>query len=290
MRAEPQDFQCATPTGLAEQTTHNQTGVDQSQIHVFADDRIGANSISSGRDGKQVSALAHAGDPGRTGIAIGSIRRLTEVLDKFPGSIAVRSAAIGGALVAAFGLGWACSLMLNPHPGAGPARLDHEAVASVGRPDYEKLHVRRNHRIAKSAATLNAAPAQPNKPRFAASPASLRPSSLEPAQMRSEPQGPVLESARETISLPATLSASSDSNPSPRPSPRRSCRVWRAIPSLTPPCSPPSRNWWAPMGRSRSRLSRRTCRGAFATGNSRSLFAIDPFVTRAHVARAIARC
>ncbi len=37
--------------------------------------------------------------------------------------------------------------------------------------------------------------------------------------MRSEPQGPVLESARETISLPATLSASSDSNPSPRPSP-----------------------------------------------------------------------
>ena len=66
MRAEPRDFQCASPTGLAEQTPHSEAGVDQPQIHVFASDRINAtNSIMSGWDGRSAPNFAYVGDPGR---------------------------------------------------------------------------------------------------------------------------------------------------------------------------------------------------------------------------------
>jgi hypothetical protein len=147
MRAEPRDFQCASPTRLAEQTAHSEAGVDQPQIHVFASDHTNAaNSIMSGWDGRSTPNFAHVGDPGR--IAIRSIARFRIVLSEFRVLVTVRSSSIGVALVIAFGLGWACASIFNSNPGASLAPLDQKADGSLGRLDSEKQDVRRSHSIA----------------------------------------------------------------------------------------------------------------------------------------------
>jgi hypothetical protein len=212
MRAEPRDFQCSTPTGLAEQATLDQAGVARSQVHVFAGDRIAASSISPGGDGRSAPDFAHIGESGRIGIGIGirSIASARQILNKFRVSAKLRWASIAGAIVVAFGLGWACASMFNSNSGASLAALDQKADMSLGRLDSEKQPVRRNHGVAKTTAA-KPAPAESNKPRLPALPASARLSSSPPAQIHSEPQSIILESM-ERISPPRTLSVSSDTN------------------------------------------------------------------------------
>ena len=190
MRAEPRDFQCASPMGLAEQTAHSEAGVDQPQIHVFAGDHINAaNSIMSEWDGRSTPNFSHVGDPGR--IAIRSIARFRAVLSEFRVLVTVRSLSIGVALVIAFGLGWACASIFNSNPGASLAPLNQKADGSLGRPDSEKQDVRRSHGIASAAAAPNPAPTESSKPKPFASAASARLSSSGVAQMRTEPQSMV---------------------------------------------------------------------------------------------------
>src|ERR1700747_420808 len=114
MRAEPRDFQSATPTGFAEQTAHDQAEVDPSQIHVLPGGGIdAASSISSGWDGR-LAPNFDVGDPRRMGIrwiGIRSIGRRSEILNRLRVWVTVRSSSIGGALVVAFGLGWACAAL-----------------------------------------------------------------------------------------------------------------------------------------------------------------------------------
>ena len=218
MRAEPRDFQCSTPTGLAEQATLDQAGVDQ--VHVFSGDRIrAASSISPGGDGSSAPDFAHPGECGRIGIEIGirSIASAREILNGFSVSATLRWASIAGALGVAFGLGWACASIFNSNPGSSLAALDQKANVSVGRLDFEKRPVRRNHGIAKATAA-NPAPAESNKPKLPALPASARLNSSGPAPMHSEPQSMILESM-ERVSPPSTGSASSDANAPLRLSP-----------------------------------------------------------------------
>ena len=220
MRAEPRDFQCSTPTGLAEQATLDQAGADQCQVQVFAGDRIGAaSSISPGGDGRSAPDFAPTGESGRIGIGIGirSIASARKILSEFSVSATLRWASIAGALVVAFGLGWACASMFNSNPESSLATLDQKADMSVRRLDFEKRPVRRNRGIAKTTAA-NPAPAESNKPKLPALPASARLSSSGPAQMHSEPQSIILESM-ERVSPPSTGSASSDTNLSLRLSP-----------------------------------------------------------------------
>ena len=213
MRAEPRDFQCSTPTGLAEQAALDQAGVDQSQVHVFAGDRIGAaSSISPGGDGSSAPDSTHTSGSGRIGIGIGirSIASARRILSEFSVSDTLRWAAIAGALGVAFDLGWACGSMFNSNSGASLAAPDQKAEMSLGRLDFEKQPLRRNHGIAKTAAA-KPAPTESNKLRLPALPASARLSSSPPAQIHSEPQSIILESM-ERISPPRTLPASSDTN------------------------------------------------------------------------------
>ena len=217
MRAEPRDFQCASPTGLAEQTAHFEAGVDQPQIHVFAGDDINAaNSIMSGWGGRSTPNFAHVGDPGR--IAIRSIARFRAVLSEFRVLVTVRSLSIGVALVIAFGLGWACASIFNSNPGASLAPLNQKADGSLGRLDSERQDVRRSHSIASAAAAPNPAPTESSKPKPFASAASARLSSSGVAQMHTEPQSMVLHSMQERTSpLGALTDLSLPLRPSPVP-------------------------------------------------------------------------
>src|SRR5262249_12791299 len=154
-------------------------------IHVFAGDRIdAANSISSGWDGRPVLDFLHVDDArrivsrsigrlgiGRLGIGRLGIGRLGENLNKIRASVTVRSSLIGGALVVAFGLGWACAAILSSNPDARAIPLDRSADLSLGKFDLEK-DVRRNHRIANAAVPSNPAPAESNRPKLPASAAS----------------------------------------------------------------------------------------------------------------------
>src|SRR6516225_442982 len=217
MRAEPRDFQCASPMGLAEQTAHSEAGVDHPQIHVFAGDRINAtNSIMSGWDGRSAPNFAYVGDPGR--IAIRSIARFRVILSEFRVLVTVRSSSIGVALVIAFGLGWACASIFNSNPGASLAPLNQKADGSLGRLDSEKQDVRRSHGIASAAAAPNPAPTESSKPKPFASAASARLSSSGVAQMHTEPQSMVLHSMQESTSpLGALTDLSLPLRPSPVP-------------------------------------------------------------------------
>ena len=217
MRAEPRDFQCASPTGRAEQTAHSEAGVDQPQIHVFAGDHINAaNSIMSEWDGRSTLNFSHVGDPGR--IAIRSIARFRAVLSEFRVLVTVRSLSIGVALVIAFGLGWACASIFNSNPGASLAPLNQKADGSLGRLDSEKQDVRRSHSIASAAAAPNPAPTESSKPKPFASAASARLSSSGVAQMHTEPQSMVLHSMQERTSpLGALTDLSLPLRPSPVP-------------------------------------------------------------------------
>jgi hypothetical protein len=216
MRAEPRDFQCASPTGLAEQTAHSEAGVDQPQIHVFAGDHINAaNSIMSGWDGRSAPNFAHVDDPGS--ITIRSIARLRAILSEFRVLVTVRSSSIGAAVVIAFGLGWACASIFNSNPGASLAPLDQKAGGSLGRLDSEKQDVRRSHSIASAAAAPNPAPTESSKPKLFASAASAPSSGV--AQMRTEPQSMVLQSMQERASPPRALTVSADLSLPLRPSP-----------------------------------------------------------------------
>jgi hypothetical protein len=216
MRAEPRDFQCASPTGLAEQTPHSEAGVDQPQIHVFAGDRINAtNSIMSGWDGRSAPNFAYVGDPGK--LAIRSIARFRVILSEFRVLVTVRSSSIGVALVIAFGLGWACASIFNSNPDASLAPLDQKAGGSLGRLDSEKQDVRRSHSIASAAP--NPARAESSKPKLFASAASARLSSSGVAQMRTEPQSMVLHSMQERTSPPGGLTVSVDLSVPLQPSP-----------------------------------------------------------------------
>jgi hypothetical protein len=218
MRAEPRDFQCASPTGLAEQTAHSEAGVDQPQIHVFAGDHINAaKSIMSGWDGRSAPNFAHVGDPGR--ITIRSIARLRVILSQFRVLVTVRPSSIGVALVIAFGLGWACASIFNSNPGASLAPLDQKADGSLGRLDSEKQDVRRSHSIASAAAAPNPAPTESSKSKLFASAASAHLSSSGAAQMRTEPQSMVLQSMQERTSPPRALTVSADLSLPLRPSP-----------------------------------------------------------------------
>ena len=216
MRAEPRDFQCASPTGLVEQTAHSEAGVDQPQIHVFAGDHINAaNSIMSEWDGRSIPNFAHVGDPGR--IAIRSIARFRVVLSEFRVLVTVRSSSIGVALVIAFGLGWACASIFNSNPSASLARLNQKADGSLGRLDSEKQDVRRSHSIANAAAAPNPAPTESSTKLFASA-ASARLSSSGVAQIRTEPQSMVLHSMQERTSpLGALTDLSLPLRPSPVP-------------------------------------------------------------------------
>jgi hypothetical protein len=206
MRAEPQDFQSATPTGLAKQTAPSEERVDQSQIHVSASDRIdAASSISSGWDGRPAPDFRYVGDPRK--IVTGSIGRLGEILNKVRASAAVRSSTIGAALIAAFGLGWACASIPNSYPDATLVPLDLKVDLSLGSLDSER-DVRRNHRITNAAVSPNPAPAESNKPKPSASAPGTRPVSSVAPQVHAEPQ-----SMQERTHPSSALSASTDSDP-----------------------------------------------------------------------------
>jgi hypothetical protein len=209
MRAEP-EFQSATPTGFAEQTDHAQAGADQSEIHVFVGDRIdAANSTSSGGDGRPALDFPHVSDARR--IVKRSIERLGETLNKIRVPVTLRSLSIGGALVVAFGLGWACAAIFNSNPDASPIPLDQQADLSPGKPDVEK-DVRRNHRVANAAAPSNPAPAESNKPKLSASAANARLISSAVAQVHAEPQSMPSQGMQKSSPSRAP-SASSDSDP-----------------------------------------------------------------------------
>ncbi|WP_156927874.1 hypothetical protein [Bradyrhizobium sp. Tv2a-2] len=206
MRAEP-EFQSATPTGFAEQTVHSQAGADQSEIHILAGDRIdAANSISSGWSGRP-ALDSHVDDARR--IVSRSIGRLGENLDKIRASVTRRSLSIGGALVVAFGLGWACATIYNSNPDASSILLDQKVDLSPGRLDVEK-DVRRNHRIANAAVLSNPAPAESNKPKLSASAASTR--SAAAAPVHAEPQS-IPTQGMQKSSPSRAPSASGDSDP-----------------------------------------------------------------------------
>jgi hypothetical protein len=214
MRAEPREFQCATPTGSAEQAADHRAEVDPSQIHVFAGDRIdAANSILSGWDGGSAPNLAHIGDIKRIGT--GSIGRLKDILEKLRASVTVRSSSIGGALVLAFGLGWACALLFDSNPVASLPPLDQTAPVPLGRLDSEKQVVRRSHSIASAAAAPapGPAPTESNKPKLSASAASARPGPSGAAQTHADLQGLLSRIMQDSRPSPQAVSASSDSNP-----------------------------------------------------------------------------
>jgi hypothetical protein len=234
MRAEPRDFQSATPTGFAEQTAHSEAGVDQSQIHVFAGERIAAaHATSSGRNGRPALDFRHLrnlrrivtrsigrfGEIGRLGKIgrlgeigrPGEIRRLGEILSKVRASITVRSSSIGAALVVAFGLGWACASIFDSTPNAIVIPRDQKVDLALGRQDSDK-DVRRDPRIANAAIPPNPAPAVSNKPKLSASAASTRLIPSIPVQVHAEPQSMLSPSIQERTSPSRALSASSDSN------------------------------------------------------------------------------
>jgi hypothetical protein len=213
MRAEQRDFQSASPTGFAEQTAHSQA--DQSQICFSAGDRIdAAPSTSSGWDGRQARDFRPIGDPGR--IATRSIERLREILNKFRTLVTVRSSSIGGALVVAFGLGWACGSIFS-NPDATSIRLE-KVDLSLGKPDSEK-DVRRIHRIANAAVPPYPALIESNKPKLSASAASTRLISSVAVQVHAEPKSILPQSMQERTSPSRALSAPGDPNPLLRLSP-----------------------------------------------------------------------
>jgi hypothetical protein len=213
MRAEP-EFQSATPpTGFAEQAASSRAGADQPDIHVFAGDRIDtASSTSSERDGRPILDFPQIGDADR--IVGRSIGRLRETLNKIRATVTVRSSSIGGALVLAFGLGWACAAIFASSPDARSIALDQKVDQSPGRLDSEK-DVRRNHGIANAAVSSNPAPAESSRPKLSASAASTRPIASVAAQMRGEPQSMRSQAMQERSSLSRAPSASSDSDPPP---------------------------------------------------------------------------
>jgi hypothetical protein len=219
MRAEPRDFQSATPTGFAEQTAHDQAEVDPSQIHVLAGGGIdAASSISSGWDGR-LAPNFDVGDPRRMGIrwiGIRSIGRLSEILNRLRVWATVRSSSIGGALVVAFGLGWACASISHSNPSADLSPLDQKADVSPRRLESEKQAVRPHHSIANAAAATNPAPVGSNKPKLSASAASAGLSFSGSAQMHPEPVSQSMQERGPPLRPPST---SSDSNPLLQPSP-----------------------------------------------------------------------
>jgi len=207
MRAEPCDFQSASPTGFAEQTASSQA--DQSQTCFFASDRIdAAHSISSRWDGVLARDFRHVGDPGR--IVTRSIEKLREILIKFRTLVTVRSLSIGGALAVAFGLGWACPFIFS-NPDATLIRLE-KVDLSLGKLDSEK-DVRRIHRIANATVPPNPTPIESNKPRLSASATSTRLISSVAPQVHAEPKSMPSQSMQERTSPSRAPSASSDSNP-----------------------------------------------------------------------------
>ena len=207
MRAEPCDFQSASPTGFAEQTASSQA--DQSQTCFFASDRIdAAHSISSRWDGVLARDFRHVGDPGR--IVTRSIEKLREILIKFRTLVTVRSSSIGGALAVAFGLGWACAFIFS-NPDATLIRLE-KVDLSLGKLDSEK-DVRRIHRIANATVPPNPTPIESNKPRLSASATSTRLISSVAPQVHAEPKSMLSQSMQERTSPSRAPSASSDSNP-----------------------------------------------------------------------------
>lgn len=221
MRAEP-EFQSATltgsaETGSAEQAAHSQAGAGQADIHVFAGDRIdGANSVSSGWDGRAVLEFLHVGDARR--IVSRSIGRLGENFNKIRTSVTVRSSLIGGALVVAFGLGWACAAILSSNPDARPIPLDRSVDLSLGKFDLEK-DARRNRRIANAAVPSNPALAESNRPKPPAPAASTHLISSISAQVHAEPQSMPSQGMQERISPTRAPPASGGSDPPPPVSP-----------------------------------------------------------------------
>jgi hypothetical protein len=219
MRAEPQDFQSATPTGFAEQTAHPQEGVDRSQIHVCASDRIdAAHPISSGWDGRPAPEFRVVGDPGRIvarslgRLSFGrvSFGRMGEIPNKVRASVTVRSSSVAAALVVAFGLGWGCSSIFNSNPDATLITLDRKVDLSLERTDSE-AEVRRHHGIANAAVSPSPAPAEPNKPKPSTLAPGTRVISSAPVQVHAEPQSVPSPSMQERTSPSRALSASGDS-------------------------------------------------------------------------------
>jgi len=207
MRDEQQDFQGAIPAAMAEQAAQSAAAVDQPEIHVVAADRIDhGSSILSGWDGKPALASPHGADPGKIGG--GSIERLGEFLNKLRVSDAIRASVIGGALVVAFGLGWACASIFNSTPDASLMSSSRMVDPWLGKLDSER-HVR-NHRLATLATPSTPLSAEPSKPKPFVSVASAHPILSAAAHVRAEPQGTPAQTMPEKTSAPA---APSDANP-----------------------------------------------------------------------------
>lgn len=214
MRAEPPDFQYATTAGLAGQTTSYQAGVDQSQILAIADIDA-ANSISSEWNFRPVPDFADVVHPADMGLK--PVRKLSKVLDELRASVVPRYLSIGGAVVVAFGLGWACASMFGPNPGMGLISLDRKTDVSLGRPDAERQAVRRNHRITNAAAAPNPTSVEPNKARFSVSVTSARLRSIAAQSIQERTSAPGASFAPSDSDLPIGLSPVPDTKPTTIP-------------------------------------------------------------------------
>ncbi len=144
MRAEPRDFQYATPTGVAERAAYADADLDASQIRVLAGDRVEATGPAALRgSGGTVRDFVRFGD-------IGSIGRWSEFLREFRLSAATRSALVAGTLVATFGLGWVSASMFNSAPEASLPPADQIGELARGKLAAQKPAVRHHHRIVKT--------------------------------------------------------------------------------------------------------------------------------------------
>jgi hypothetical protein len=205
MRAEPRDFPSEPATGVAEQAAPAPAGTDPFEIHVVATDRIdGASSMPPGQDGPPAGALGEAGQVGM--IVTKAIAGLRELRDTLRASPAIRSVSIAGALVVAFGFGWACGSIFDSGPDAEPVPLARKAELAPARPEPQR-DVKRGHRIA---AAPRPAPVESSRPKPSASAANTRLIASAVAQLQAEPQ---------TTSSLGLSPAASDFNPPPVLSP-----------------------------------------------------------------------
>jgi hypothetical protein len=132
MRAEPRDFQYATPMGFAEPAAYAEAEVDPSQIKLFAGDHVDAGSSSSGWSGKSVRDFVRLGD-------VGLIGRFSNIVGEFQLSGAVRSSLIAVGLIVAFGLGWTCASIFNSNSDASLAASDASLAPPAQRTDVSRV-------------------------------------------------------------------------------------------------------------------------------------------------------
>ena len=185
MRAAPRDVPSESATGAAEQAAPAPAGADPSEIHVVAGDRIdGAISVSSVLPEQDGGAARDRGDAGQVGAIVwNATARLRELGDKLRASPAVRSASIAGALVVAFGFGWACGSIFDSGPEAEPIPPASKAELAPARPESQH-DLKRSHRMA---AAPRPAPVESSRAKPSASAANARLIASVVAQLQAEP-------------------------------------------------------------------------------------------------------